>query len=342
MRFSKIKKVFAILLILVMIFSVAACKKNDGETPSAGGEAEKTDWAAYYKGSTCHMICSYKAGGGSDVGIRFLTKQLEKVLDCTIVVDNIEGGNGWIGWETLLSSEKDGKTWALINCPTIYGGYLDPSNNRKYTIHDFQPLMNHVSDYAIVCINSKEKRFTNLTELIEYAKKNEVITTTTGVGSQQHKLICQMNEQIGTKFVILHASGAADARSMIMSGTVDVCLISVSEGVTAHKDGSFKVIGTVAPERLPMLKDVPTFIESGLPNLPTSSDRGYVTTLGLPQDQIDFLIEAFKKAANTPEHKADMDTMNLNLYLVSGDDYANKLYADEQWMKDNKALFGWQ
>lgn len=372
------KKLLALLLALVMLMSLAACggsgqKADSGskeaaetaeeapaeeeapeeeapaeeadteeEAPAEVAEGEGTDWAEYFKGKTMRMIVGYAAGGGSDVGARFLTQELEKELDCTIVVENIEGAGGWLAWEELLRCEPDGLTLALITDPTMFGGYLDPSNNRPYTIHDFTPVMNHVFDDGVIALNIDETRFTTIEELIEYAKENEVTATTTGVGSNTHQLILRLNEELGTKFVPVHASGAAEARTMIMGGSVDVLMVSLGEVTTYHNDGSLKVIAVTSPERSEYLPDVPTMVEAGLPLIHVYSARGYVGPGGMDPEMTQFLADAMERAASTDQHKADMASMNLRLNIIKTDEYAEMLYNDEQWMKDNAALFGWE
>ena len=293
------------------------------------------------KEKNIRAIVGYSAGGGSDVGARFLMTELEKILDCNVTVENITGAGGWIAWEEVLGCEPDGLTITLITDPTMFGGYLDPSNNRTNTVHDFTPLMNQVMDDGIIGIKPGETRFTNLNELIEYAKTNEVTATTTGVGSNVHQLWLRLNEELGTKFIPVHTSGAAEARTMIMGGSVDVLGVSMSEVVSYHKDGSINVIATTSEERSEFLPDVPTMVECGFPLIHVYSARGWVAPGGMDPELQAFLSEKLIEAASTDQHKADLDNMGLRINTIPYDEYTEMLNADEQKMIDMAPLFGW-
>ena len=95
------KKIFALALVLCMIFALTA-----------------TAYADFAPNGPVSMIVSYKAGSGTDNTARILAKHAEKYVGQTIVIENVEGGSGSIGWSQLADADPDGQTIGFINLPT--------------------------------------------------------------------------------------------------------------------------------------------------------------------------------------------------------------------------------
>ena len=96
------KKVFALALVLCMIFALTA-----------------SAYADFAPNGPVTMIVSYKAGSGTDNTARILAKYAEKYVGQTIVIENVEGGSGSIGWSQLADADPDGQTIGFINLPNF-------------------------------------------------------------------------------------------------------------------------------------------------------------------------------------------------------------------------------
>ena len=123
-----------------------------------------------YPSKPITLIVPFGAGGGTDTGARILMTYVEDELGVPVTIINKTGGTGWVGWSELLKSDPDGYTLAHINTPTLMTGYLNPQLKRSNTIHDFELIANHVLDYGAIAIRIDEKKFSNLDELISFAK----------------------------------------------------------------------------------------------------------------------------------------------------------------------------
>ena len=122
------KKYLALILALCMVFALCACGST-AEAPAApaadateapaagdGSSAETTGWAP---DGPVTMIVSYKAGNGTDVTARILAKYAEKYVGQTIVIENVDGGSGSLGWSQLAAADPDGMTIGFMNLPNF-------------------------------------------------------------------------------------------------------------------------------------------------------------------------------------------------------------------------------
>ncbi|MBY6051062.1 tripartite tricarboxylate transporter substrate binding protein [Cytobacillus firmus] len=328
------KKAFSVIIGLVLLIALAGCSgKTSGDT---GGSSKGAD----YPKKNINVIVAYEAGGGTDVGARILIPYVEKELGVTMNILNKPGGGGWVGWGELANAKPDGYTIGYINTPNLMTGYLDPKLNRKQNLESFEPIANHVIDPGAIAIRTDEDRFTNIEELIEYAKNNELTATSTGVGSDDHYASLKINDKYGTKFKPVHNKGAADSRASVLGGHVDVLFANVGELASLHKDGEIKIIGVMGEEKSPFLPEVPTLLEKGY-EVTSWSARGLAAPAGIDPEILEVLRAAFEKGIKNEEQKEKMGDMGLQVDYSDGDEYKQLLKDDEDGVKALSDLMGW-
>lgn len=297
--------------------------------------------AADYPERPVSVIIAYGAGGNTDVGARILFPKVEQALGATLNIINRPGGGGWVGWTQMLNAKSDGYTLGYINTPNLTTGYLDPHYKRKATLDDFDLIANHVTDYGVISINKDETRFTNIQELVEYAKSNTLTASTTGANGDDHIAMLKMNQKFATQFVPVHTTGTAEQRAALQGGHVDVSFSNVGDTNLAHKGGDLAIIAVMAPERSSFIPDVPTLSESGFPDVVSWSARGIAAPKGLSEEQLASLREAFIAGLNDPEHLAKMKEMGLQVDIRTGDDYRAMLLEEENGIRELSELLGW-
>lgn len=297
--------------------------------------------AADYPERPVSVIIAYGAGGNTDVGARILFPKVEQALGATLNIINRPGGGGWVGWTQMLNAKSDGYTLGYINTPNLTTGYLDPHYKRKATLDDFDLIANHVTDYGVISINKDETRFTNIQDLVEYAKANTLTASTTGANGDDHIAMLKMNQKFATQFVPVHTTGTAEQRAALQGGHVDVSFSNVGDTNLAHKGGDLAIIAVMAPERSSFIPDVPTLSESGFPDVVSWSARGIAAPKGLSEEQLASLREAFIAGLNDPEHLAKMKEMGLQVDIRTGDDYRAMLLEEENGIRELSGLLGW-
>lgn len=339
-----ISKLLAASLVVTMAFGLAACGTKAGTTAGKdSGAAASTQSASKEKYPTraISIIVSYAAGGGSDLGVRAMAPFLEKELGVPVTVINKPGAGGWQGWLDLLNAKPDGYTIALINTPNLMSGYLDPSQKRKENLDSFSLIANQVTDAGAIAIRADEKRFTNMKELMEYAKKNEVTTTSTGIAGDDHVAALKLNKKFGTKFNAIHNKGVAESITAVLGGHVDVLFANVGEVTTLYNNKEIKVLGVMNDKRAKSLPDVPTLKESGFDGVVSWSARGFAAAKGVDEEKMKILRAAFDKVINNPDHIKKMADMGLEVDYKDYNEYYKSLKAEEEGIKGIKDLLGW-
>ncbi len=339
------KRFLCLMLVLSMVFTVATgCSQGQeaqqsqqpqSEQPAAGGSADA------YPTKPITVNVGFSAGGSSDVMVRLLANTMEKYIGQPIVVVNKPGAGGWVVWEELVKSVKpDGYTFALVNSPNISLGAYDDVNPRSYTIDDFDLLANQVTDYSVLAIRNDETRFTDLPSLIEYAKNNTVLSACSALGiiSDDASVTEYFNMNEGTDFQIIQTAGAKDSETMFISGNSDILVANIGDILTAHNSGNYKVIAVFAPERVDLLKDVPTAKELGY-DLYMFSARGYALPKGVDPAIRAKLLEALKSAINDPAVKDKLAELGAVTDYKEGQEYYDFLKSN---IENSKQIYGIQ
>ena len=177
---------------------------------------------AAYPEKPVHVIVPSTAGGGTDVMARLLAKFGEKYLGAPMVVDNMPGAGGMIGFH--LTAHVSAK-------------------RAKYTLDDFDYIGNLVTDPGIIVVpgNSPIK---DLAGLADFAKKNENCTaSTSGPGGDDDfaRLACQSD--LGIKLRAVPSKGSSAAKANVMGGHVTVGFMNVSQVEAQVKSGEMRALG---------------------------------------------------------------------------------------------------
>ncbi|MGI6227440.1 MAG: tripartite tricarboxylate transporter substrate binding protein [Peptococcales bacterium] len=337
---------FFTVVLMVLILSVGCSEKTPEVKNDAAQESNsavnQTETKLDYPNRPITMIVPFSAGGSTDVGARILAAEAEKFLGQPIVIVNTPGAGGWLGWNDLLNAKKDGYTIAHFNDAAIFTGYLDPQQKRNNTLNDFAPIVCYVIDYNTISINPTETRFTNLEQLIEYAKLNEVTCTSTAPLSDEYQAMLKINDKLGTKFIPVHNKGASESLTAVMGGHVDVMFGNVGDTTVPVKNGQVKAIAVLSEERSEFLPDVPTFKEVTGEPIVCFSARGIGAAAGVDQQIMDILIDAFKLAAESETFKSKMAEQGLAIKNIVGDDYMKMMQQEEAELKEYASFFGWE
>ncbi|MCX7780105.1 MAG: tripartite tricarboxylate transporter substrate binding protein [Negativicutes bacterium] len=325
------KKMLCVIMVLILAVGLVGCGKG-----AKTQEGAKVDFPT----KPITLIVSFAAGGGTDLGARLLAPYLEKELGVPVVVENKPGGGGWIGYSELLKAKPDGYTIGYVNTPGLITGYLNPSAKRQQNLDSFTYVANHVLDPGVIAVRADEKRFTTIQELIEYAKKQELTTTTNGVGTGPHMAALDINQKMGTKFKPVHFNGTGEYLAAVLGGHIDVFIARVGESLEPVRDGQLKVLAVTTKERVPQYPNVPTMNET-VGEVLNYSSRGIAAPKGIDPKVLEKLQTAFEKAMKNPEHVQKMEKMGLTVHYLKGDDYKNLLKAEEKVIQNLKPLLGW-
>ena len=116
------------------------------------------------------VIVAYKAGSGTDTGARLLMTLTEKEIGKAMIINNLPGADGKIGWTRLVNSKPDGYTIGYINLPTFTT--LANEKNAAFKITQIAPIANHLTETGVIVVRADSK-WQSLKDLVNEAKAND-------------------------------------------------------------------------------------------------------------------------------------------------------------------------
>ena len=296
------KKYFALVLALCMVFALCACGQSAApaatpapaasEAPAAPAEPE-----AWAPNGPVTMIVAYKAGNGTDVTARILAQYAEKYVGQTIVIENVDGGSGSIGWSQLAAADPDGMTIGFMNLPNFNSSIVKGLGT--YTTADFAAICNHVTETSLVLVRADDDRFADIDALVAYAKENNTVASTNGAQASNHIGAQAFANSAGFKYTDLPQGNTADELTSLLGGEADWCVAKVAD-IAGRTD--VKPLAAFSTERVPEFPDVPTLGEKGYYDQWLGSSRCVVAPAGVSDEVVAFYEEAFKAAMEDPAY----------------------------------------
>ena len=256
-------------------------------------------------GDQISLIVAFQTGSSTDNTARILAKYAEKYVGKSIVVENISGGSGSIGWSQLANANPDGQTIGFINLPNFSNSIVKMMGT--YTIESFAPICNHVTETSIVIVRADDNRFPNLNALVEYGKaneggNNELKASTNGPQASNHIGAQAFANSAEFKYIDIPQGGTADQLLSLRYAEADFTVVKLADIV--GQESEYRILGVFNDERLPELPDVPTLKELGYYDGWLGSSRCLVAPAGVSEEVIAFYEAAFKAAMEDPDYIA--------------------------------------
>lgn len=280
------------------------------------------------------VIVAYKAGSGTDTGARLLASQAEKNIGKNLIIQNLPGADGKIGWMQLVNAKPDGQTIGFINLPTFTT--LASQDDSPFKVSDIVPIANHLSETGVVAVKA-DSPFKTLKDLVEAAKQKPTYkASTNGVEASNHTAAQLLAKSGGFQYKAVPYGGTADQLLALRQGEVDFTCAKVADVMPLIKGDKpeLRILGVFSEERLPELPDVPTLKENGLYDKWYGSARGLVAPKGTPPEVIDFYVEAFKKTLQDPENIAAHQKAGQTIDFKDNKQYAEMLADQEKFARD--------
>jgi tripartite-type tricarboxylate transporter receptor subunit TctC len=249
-----------------------------------------------YPARTVTIIVPFAAGGPADITGRIVADIFNRHLGQKFVVENVGGAGGTIGALRAARAAADGHTILSGHlgtnalAPAFYPnlGY-DPQK-------DFEPI-GLTAEYPELLVVRKDFPADNLKEFVAYAKSNasKLNVGHAGLGSVSYIGCLLLNSAIGIKPTMVPFTGTAPVLNAMLGGQIDYECDPVLGTLSQVRAGTVKALAIAARKRSPMLPDVPTSYEQGLPEFDCAPFYAVFVPSGTPQSVIDRLAEALNK-----------------------------------------------
>ena len=247
------------------------------------------------------LIVPYAPSGPTDVMARVMAQQLSVGLGEQVIVDNRPGAGGTIGAEAAAKSPRDGYTLLLGTGSTLaMAPALYP--HLGYSATDFEPVGLFADQVLMILINPSVQA-NSLKELIALAKAKpgQLSYGSAGVGNIMHIAGEQFNSMAGVNLVHVPYKGSGQARADLLAGRIQVVLEGYSTYRADIPAGTVKVLAVASSKRHPLLPNVPTTAEAGLPGYEVAGWFGLVVPKGSPNEAITRLSAETQKALASKE-----------------------------------------
>jgi tripartite-type tricarboxylate transporter receptor subunit TctC len=260
--------------------------------------------SADYPDRPIRLIVPSQAGGSPDVVMRILAIELSKQMGQQVVVDNRPGGAYTIGTEMIVRANPDGYTIGYANVVSLAINKSLLPKQPYDPDRDLQLVAQTLSTYNLLAVNNGLP-VKSVKELIDYAKQNpgKLLNASGGNGTTGHLGGELFKIMTGTQIVHVPYKGSPDAIRDLLAGQVQLMLDNLTSISPHAKAGRVRGIGVSSLKRSPVLPDVPTIAESGVPGYETNAWGGVVTPLGVPKPILAKLNAEINKALQSPTLK---------------------------------------
>ncbi len=283
---------------------------------------------------TVKIIVPFPAGGPTDVLTRYLAEKLSTQLGQPVVVENKPGAGGSIGADLVAKSAPDGYTLVMATASThSIGPYLgklpyDP-------VKDFTPVV-WVGNATNVLVISNAIPANSVKELIDLARKDpgKLNYATSGIGTISHLTSELFASMAGVKLTHVPYKGTQQSIPDIASGQVAMLFDNIMTAQPNIKAGRVKAIAISSSARSPLVPELPTVSEAGLPGFQSVVWFGLLGPAGLPKPVVDRVNAEMNKTLALPDVKARFAQMGFDQAGGNPASFAQVMQRDaEKWSK---------
>jgi tripartite-type tricarboxylate transporter receptor subunit TctC len=269
----------------------------------AAGLGASSCFAADLDCTRVTVIVPYPAGGAADVAGRLVADRLEAQLKKSFVVENRPGATGNIGTLAVVNAKPDGCT-LLVNAAVMA---TFPSSFSKLPYDPLRDLVpvGGIGVTPTLLVAAKSVPADDLKGLVQLSKERPdgLSFSTAGYGLLQHLAVEEMAQRAGAKFMHVIYKGGAQAATDLVAARVDFGSFAAGSMIQLVRAGQLKPLGVVQEARSPLVPDVPTTAEQGLPGLDAGVHFMLYAPAATPKDIVAILNAELNKLVADPALK---------------------------------------
>lgn len=244
------------------------------------------------------IVVPFGPGSGTDVGARLLGQKLGEALGQPVTIDNKPGANGAIAAEFVSKAKADGYT-LVMGTNSTHGANPALMRELRYDpIKGFEPV-NRVAIFTSVIVTHPNVPVKNMRELIAYGKTRELTIATgnaSGVVMSEH-----LARQVGWKLLRIPFKSNPQAMTEVVGGRVDMMFTDIAAAQGLLKTGQLRPLAMTTMQRSPLMPDLPTVAESGVPDYDMSGWIALYAPAGTPKAVVARLNAEVTKVLQLPE-----------------------------------------
>lgn len=279
---------------------------------------------AAYPDRPITIIVPWGAGGGTDAVGRIFANLLEQDLGVPVNVVNRTGGSGVVGHSAIMNAKPDGYTIGIATVETAMMHWVGLTD-LTYADYTIFGQVNLDPGGLMVGVDSPYKDAKSLLEDIKTKPEKTFKASGTGQGGIWHLGMAGWLLAAGVdvaKVPWVPSQGSAPALKDMVAGGVDFVTSSLAEGRSLIEAGKVRPLANMGDERLSLFPDVPTIKEATGVDWTVGAWRLVAGPKGTPQEVMDVLEPAIKRAYDNPEYKKFMDGRGFGMVYRNAKDAA--------------------
>jgi tripartite-type tricarboxylate transporter receptor subunit TctC len=277
------------------------------------------------------LVVPFPPGGSNDVVGRMIAQQLSDRLGKQVVVDNRGGAGGVLGTELVANAMPDGYTLLVISLahavsPWLYKLNYDP-------IKSFAPVSILASGPNVLVVHP-ELPVHSVGELIVLAKQKPGVLNyaSAGIGSFQHMGAELFKLTAGVDIVHVPYKGGGPAMTDVLGGHTRIMFSSLVQTSGFVRNGQLRALGTGGSHRSPVLPEVPTIAEAGLPGYEATNWWGIVAPAGTPPAIVEKLHKEISAVQNSEQTRKQFETEGAEIVQMGAAEFGTFIASEiKKW-----------
>ena len=259
------------------------------------------------------LVLPFAAGSGTDTTTRIISQHLSQALGVGIVIENKPGANGMIAATYVARAAPDGYTlFVTTNTTHSANPYLlktltyDP-------VKDFTPIA-RTGDLPFMLVVHPEVPAKTVGELVAYAKANPGKLTYASGSSSAIVSGATFAHNAGIDLLHVPYKSSPPALNDVIGGRITMMFIDVLTGLPHVNGGALRALAVTTKDRSPLMPQLPSMQEAGVPDFDITSWQGYFGPAGLPKEIVAKLNAEIRKIVEKPEIKAQLATLGMDAF----------------------------
>jgi tripartite-type tricarboxylate transporter receptor subunit TctC len=259
--------------------------------PAAGGYPQKP----------IRLVIPFSPGGGTDLVARALSEKLAETLGASIVIDNRPGAGGTLGTAVVAQAAPDGYTFLFTSASYVFNPNF--YKNLPYDpLNDFKPVTIFARTPNVLAVHPSMP-VKSVRQLIALARKHPdaILFGSGGVGSNIHLTTALFAYMAKIKLAHVPYKGAGPAQIGLMSGEIQMLLPGIQSALPFVRSGRMRAIAISTKQRSPLLPDLPTIDEAGVPGYDKAGWFALFAPAAVPESILTRVYQAAVKALKNPD-----------------------------------------
>jgi tripartite-type tricarboxylate transporter receptor subunit TctC len=285
-----------------------------------------------------HLIVPFSAGGPTDTAARLVADPLQRQLGQPLVLENMPGGSGVPGVESVVAGPNDGYTIVVGGIAPIV--LVPAAKQVRYDVgKDLVPL-------GLIWRNAQALAvrpalgLNSVAAFVAYAKQKPGAVTvgSAGVGTVSHLANEMLQREAGIKLLHIPYHSTSNSLIDLMGGQIDALFGDVVNLKPQIEAGAVKALAVTSARRSPLLPDVPTMAEAGLPDVEIEVWYGLFAPAGTPAPVLEKLKAAVQAAQQDPDYVAALRKYGIEIDGVGSNAFAAYIKTEsDRWSPIVKA-----